>query len=113
MTKRYYLLDSKIIKTNFKEKKPINMGDVDEDKFLDCRESPFTEIAYSQYGVSDDITKVLYSKMPISMEVETDEVLSSLKYITENLVDIYKIVNVKKENLTGMIYYIISVDEVN
>ena len=109
---RYYLLDALITTEDYKQSKVINMSDIDKDKFLICYDSPFTNIAYSQYGVRDDITNVLYTKVPTSSEDQTDDMLNTKKFITD-LKDVYKIVSKSKERLSGMIYYIISIDKVN
>ena len=113
MERRYYLIDSNIVTQNYKQhKEGVSIPEADLDKFLLCAESPFTEIAHVQYGVTEDVSKILYTKVPLSLEDSTDSLLDATKYIT-NKKEIFKIVNYEKEYSSSMIYYIISVDEVN
>jgi hypothetical protein len=111
MNIRYYLVDSQITVTNYKQTKVINPDDIDYEQYIDCIESPFAEMAYNQFGVTDNISKILYTKIPISLEDQIDAVLNPLKFVTE-LQSFYKIVDVKKERMRAVIYYIVSIDEV-
>lgn len=112
MTIRYYLLDAAITTENYKQTKLINMDDVDPDKYLDCIESPLKEVAYTQSGVSADITKVLHCKTPNSLEAETDQVLDELKFLTD-LTDVYKLISVNKERTRAVLQYMIAIDKVD
>ena len=111
MERKYYLLDSAIITTNKKQRKPISLSDVDSKKYILCKESPSAEIAYAQYGISSKVAKVLYTKVPLSSEVQTDEMLSALKYLYDGIA-VFKIMERKKEYVRSMVYYILIVDEV-
>lgn len=109
---RFYLLASPITTTQYRQTQKIDLNDVDTEKFLDCQDSPMVGLAYNQYGVTEDISKVLYSKVPLSSETQTDDMLKGTKYLTD-LTKVYKKVKVKKEIANAMIYYIIAVDEVD
>jgi len=106
----YYLIPETIVTSNFKQKKSISISDVDRTKFIICQRSPFTEISSSHYGVTDKISLVLYTKVPLFSETHIDNDLSGFNFLTD-LTKVYKIVDVKKEFLTSSIHYIISVME--
>lgn len=112
MTERYYLLDSAINISNYKETKPIDIADIDTDQYLDCQKSPYVGISQNQYGANEEFTLVLYSKMPFSAESEIDDMLDAKKFLTD-LNIIYKSMSIKKEYVGGMIYYMIGIDKVD
>ena len=109
---RYYLLDATTYKNMYKQRREVKLADIDKDKFIICRESSNIERATSQYGMAEDITKVLYTVVPFALEASTDEILDENKYISD-LSEIYEVVDIKKQAGSGEYLYIIGIDKVN
>ena len=112
MEYRYYLLDAETRKTAYKQRRPIDLSDLDTEKFLIARETSRMQAIYNQYGFSDDANKAIFTRVPFALKEETEEILNKNKFVVDEDMKVYEITDVRMESLSNEYLYIIGLNEV-